>query len=436
MGTATVRAVSGVAGFRQVSLNLPGTYTLRASAAGLTPATSASFLVQRTLVARYCPADVATGASFDSFSDAEASTEPGGTLVICDGTNRLVYNAIDHPLTIAAEHPLAATLTGGTTAPILAVGGMGGKYTVRGLRFVVSEDIAVAVMSNTNDPAMAGFELVVENNHFSMPAMRGRGLVISPAGVPPTRVVVRGNVFTGGAYGVQASKVGAFDVIQNTFVHPEPAEFPFHANMEFSGGGPYVVRNNAVTGCAAVCLSVRGVTSQITDNTFETAATNRTTVGIEIVQGRATVLRNVIRGQRAVGNRLLAESYSFRTAGIQVRGADASVTLEGNSVFGAWAGVGTSLAAPVGKDNTAAHTRYAINPFGVWLEFHRSDFTDYIGALNESDRSSLERAPAGVLSCNYWGTPTGPAVSPVLVPLVTPFSPVPIANKPDVKCPP
>jgi hypothetical protein len=88
-GALTVSANAGVASFGNLSIDAPGTYTLRATSAGLSAATSSTFRVDQVAVA--CIEDVTCSASIANGSTTFNVTAPGnagtdaGLLVLDNG---------------------------------------------------------------------------------------------------------------------------------------------------------------------------------------------------------------------------------------------------------------------------------------------------------------------------------------------------------------
>jgi hypothetical protein len=88
-GTLTVSANAGVASFGNLSIDAPGTYTLRATSAGLSSATSSTFRVDQVAVACIedvtCSASIANGSTtFDVTAPGNAGTD-AGFLVLDNG---------------------------------------------------------------------------------------------------------------------------------------------------------------------------------------------------------------------------------------------------------------------------------------------------------------------------------------------------------------
>jgi hypothetical protein len=88
-GTLAVAASAGVGSFGNLSIDLPGTYTLRATSAGLSAATSSTFRVDQVAVA--CIEDVTCSATIVNGSTTFDVTDPGnagldaGFLVLDNG---------------------------------------------------------------------------------------------------------------------------------------------------------------------------------------------------------------------------------------------------------------------------------------------------------------------------------------------------------------
>jgi hypothetical protein len=85
-GTLTVSASAGVASFANLSIDGPGTYTLRATSGGLTAATSSPFRVDQVAIACIedvtCSASIANGSTtFDVTAPGNAGTDAGFLLL-------------------------------------------------------------------------------------------------------------------------------------------------------------------------------------------------------------------------------------------------------------------------------------------------------------------------------------------------------------------
>jgi hypothetical protein len=88
-GTVTASASAGVASFGNLSIDAPGTYTLRATSAGLSTATSSTFRIDQVAVACIedvtCSASIANGSTtFDVTAPGNAGTD-AGFLVLDNG---------------------------------------------------------------------------------------------------------------------------------------------------------------------------------------------------------------------------------------------------------------------------------------------------------------------------------------------------------------
>jgi hypothetical protein len=101
-GTLTVSASEGVASFGNLSIDAPGTYTLRATNGGLSAATSSTFRVDQVAVACIedvtCSASIANGSTtFDVTAPGNAGTDAGflvldngvGVAIDCSGYTEL-----------------------------------------------------------------------------------------------------------------------------------------------------------------------------------------------------------------------------------------------------------------------------------------------------------------------------------------------------------
>jgi hypothetical protein len=106
-GTLTVAASAGVASFANLSIDAPGTYTLRASSAGLTSATSDSFRIDQVAVA--CLEDVTCSASLANGTTTFDVTAPGNANV--DAGVLVLDNGIGVAIDCAGYDELTATPT-------------------------------------------------------------------------------------------------------------------------------------------------------------------------------------------------------------------------------------------------------------------------------------------------------------------------------------
>jgi hypothetical protein len=111
-GTTTVTATAGVATFANLSIDAPGTYTLRATSPGLTAATSDAFRVDQ--VAVLCIEDVTCTASITNGTTTFSVTAPGnahvdaGALLLDNGLGVLIDCRFDE---VTDYHELTATPT-------------------------------------------------------------------------------------------------------------------------------------------------------------------------------------------------------------------------------------------------------------------------------------------------------------------------------------
>jgi hypothetical protein len=106
-GTVTVSASGGVASFAGLSIDAPGTYTLRATSAGLTPATSDAFRVDQVAIA--CVEDVTCSASLANGSTTFDVTAPGNAAI--DAGFLVLDNGVGVAIDCAGYTELTATPT-------------------------------------------------------------------------------------------------------------------------------------------------------------------------------------------------------------------------------------------------------------------------------------------------------------------------------------
>jgi hypothetical protein len=106
-GTVTVSASAGVVSFGNLSIDAPGTYTLRATSPGLTPATSDAFRVDQVAVA--CVEDVTCSASLANGSTTFDVTAPANAAI--DAGFLVLDNGVGVAIDCAGYTELTATPT-------------------------------------------------------------------------------------------------------------------------------------------------------------------------------------------------------------------------------------------------------------------------------------------------------------------------------------
>jgi hypothetical protein len=121
-GTTTAAASAGVASFGNLSINAPGTYSLKASSSGLTGTTSGSFHVDQVAVPCIedvtCTATLTNGQTrFDVTAPANAAAD-AGFLVISNGTSPAIDCANYKELTATATTIVGPDRTKTVTATI------------------------------------------------------------------------------------------------------------------------------------------------------------------------------------------------------------------------------------------------------------------------------------------------------------------------------
>jgi hypothetical protein len=135
------------------------------------------------------------------------------------------------------------------------------------------------------------------------------------------------------------------------------------------------------------------------------------------------------------GDPNLSSSYSV-TNGISMSDQPGVVTTANdNTITNAF--IGIAIANDFnGSDNLVQGGTFALNVVATRsIAFHRNDLTGQVRSFQIVPSATVA---AGSLTCNYWGTATGPfnylpATAPTNI--FTPFSVVPIANQPGVICP-
>jgi hypothetical protein len=121
-GTTSAAASAGVASFGSPSINAPGTYSLTASSAGLTSATSSSFRVDQVAVPCIedvtCTATLANGQTTFGVTAPANAVADAGFLVISNGTSPAIDCANYKELTATATTIVGPDRTKTVTATI------------------------------------------------------------------------------------------------------------------------------------------------------------------------------------------------------------------------------------------------------------------------------------------------------------------------------
>jgi hypothetical protein len=430
VGTTVANAVGGLASFDKITLNRGGTFSLVATASALAPGTSAPFDVHLTTLARLCAAETSSASAFGSMADAIAATQPGGTVMLCDGSHAVDGVVVDKPLSIVAEHDGLATVRNSTAATLVVNGVASGTVRIAGIVFEVDHTAGV-LATGVYD------EVVVERS-----TLRATAPVTAVRAGPRTsltgRVTIRTSLATGFGDAFVADPLGRLDIVDNEIRSSSVN------GVRYLNGASGVVQRNRFVNCGRdACISAApgaAGTVEILDNQLTNEGSAQTWFGM-LLSGRAVVRRNRIVGPR--GDPSFAPSYgqtshTFKASAVALEngGRDIPVVIEGNEISGAWSAlqVYNDLSQITARDNRIRRVAMVvslINDTGA-PTFERNDVEAFADAIG------LSRPPAGSFRCNWWGRPMGPiGEERQLAPppeLWHPASTVPIAGQPDVAC--
>lgn len=424
LGTRTANAVAGVAAFSPVGISRAGTFRLRADAAGLESGTSAAVVVQPTTLARFCPTGPDPFAAFATIFDAIESTEPGGTIAICDGTHD-VGSRMNRPLTVRPEHEGMVTLTNRRGFPVFTLDVESGTVRISGLKFEVTGSEAVSTLAYD--------QLIIENSTFRhIASMEAVSVPLNRGPARNTLVIMRGNTMTG--FPIAAHVVRTrMDFLDNRI---EGGGWDFASVRYVSSTG--TVQRNRFVNCGGICLDAWAAEAgsiEILDNQFDNDVSARTRNALSL-SGPVTVRRNRIVGTGGTGGQPLpgTPSFALQSAAIWVSGKPGPMPLiEDNEITNASTGllVSTADVGATARNNRIANVGWGFNfQSGTVGVYERNDVTGFVfGAVRAAGPI------AASLKCNYWGSAAPPQVDAALVPLITPHSPVPIAGRPEVACP-
>jgi hypothetical protein len=172
-GTTTIAAVNGIAAFSTLSINKAGTgYTLTATAAGLTSATSAAFNVNNPVpaVTSLVPANANTGGAAFLLTINGTNFASGATVTF--GSNAAVAPATLTPVLITVNIPAADIATGGMFPVVVtnpAPGG-GASAVTANSTFIVNNPVPTvgkaAVAGKTDISGGAPFTLTITGTNF------------------------------------------------------------------------------------------------------------------------------------------------------------------------------------------------------------------------------------------------------------------------------
>lgn len=407
----------------------------------------------------FCPGDVTAESNFQTAID---DAPVGGTLWICNGAFT-VAGALSKALTVSAENPGQATLvqdpaaTG--VAAILTVSGIpSGMLSVTGLTLSYS-NLGLYVLDydslSVTGTTFAGPAPVVGN-----PFPTAAWLALTPNLTAPASAVFDHDTFVNGYGGLlQESQPvhivttnsnfagqGSFGLIYMTATgasNPAPA------------GGAAIMRggraeHNTFTNCGVVSGACIGLEESGADTVrFNSinASSGHTVDGIFVNRSGVTsaltvpavITDNVIMGHAPLGDPSIRTNWAFDAAIKDVNGVVGGGPvddIERNQISGAFLGffVSQGVFAFLG-DNTLTSAYVAMVPEsgGTSITAHRNDLSGYTYAIGISFTPpfSASALPAHSLTCNWWGSASGPTGNASGLPNAAsyvPFATTPIAN--------
>ncbi|HEX2240881.1 MAG TPA: hypothetical protein VHJ82_07065, partial [Actinomycetota bacterium] len=276
-------------------------------------------LLGKRAATRFCPSDFGDGVSHRFFSAAIAATEPGGTIVVCDGTHDINGVTITRPITIMPEHAGMVTITNRFNAiPFIVSAVPAGTVRITGLKFDLSALAGVAAFDVYD-------KVIVENSSFRFVGTARTSIAPTAVQVsassgpsPDAMVTARGNTVTGMENGFVALG-GRLDLADNTIDLSASHSIWYFPRTRGTIEGNRIT-SCGVNGCIRASPGSAGLVDVLNNRVLNDIARN-TGRGIDF-QGRGAVRGNVIVG---VGGRILepplgAGSFAFRAGAILVAG--------------------------------------------------------------------------------------------------------------------
>lgn len=390
----------------------------------------------------------------------------GGTVYVCDGRHVVNDVTIDRPLMLAAEHAGMATLvqpdTATTLTPVLRINGV-----ADGTVSIVNMNVEFRRIGLL---AMALYDqIVVTGTTFTGAGVSaGTGVQLIETSVPTAKVTFDHDTFTNSYVGLNQFQPVDIDVFHSDFHDLRNyALLIFTANgtQNPSPTGTPIMRTarvqwNTFTNCGrAGCIALQQAGRDTVRFNQISMPSGNVSNGIFLYRDGQpadliapnVITDNTISGHGPTGDSTVSANWGVTRALSSRQGPAPTIApgvadiFERNTINGAF--VGLSVLGPimmVATDNRVANTYAAINYGGTDpVKAHRNDFVGYHYPIAQSMASiPLNAQPAnavpGSLTCNYWGSPSGPIGVFPGVPLAsyTRYSAVPIAGNPSVTCDP
>lgn len=425
-------AVATVDAAGRVVIHADGSTVITARSGSVTRSVTITVLETPARLVRVCA--TGTGRTFAAVAMAVDSVASGGTIRFCSGAYVADGLVIGKPVTLEAESGATVLVRPDTASIALHLQHATGTTTVRGIDFI-SGSIAAVFGSNYSD-------VVIENSTVqNVNSARGIHFV---GNADAGSVTVRDVEVTGGQTGVFFHGPAQFHVVDSRFGGQ------IFTNIQYQTGAGGSILRNTIQECGqGGCIRARFASDLvIADNVMQTTARvdvfqNGVQLGLVADGENVRVERNSVIGLGTIADPANRSTYPIRDTGILVMSTNntvGSARLTGNTVRGAATGIAASvlvnnggIAARVsGSDNKVSETQTAVaSVSGGTFDLHRSDFTGYQAAIFSS--TVLE---SGSLTCNWWGSSSGPQNAGNIDPAVyTPFATVPISGT-SVTCPP
>jgi hypothetical protein len=401
----------------------------------------------------FCPAG-GPGA-YTSLQDAVNNTDPDGTILVCDGAWDVDSVSINRPLTIRSQHPHAALLGDSDPAPVpqngrpaLAVDGVAsGLVRIVDLNFA-ARGRAIALVGTYDQVAIdsCSFEGRDANTAFLVN--------VRASTVPGARVEITNSEFADMGIGIFNISSVETNVRHNTFTRFVSGSVTYSGNTaDFSTHG--VIEDNTISHCGAGgCLRTFMSRGAIRNNVIDASGTATKLGGIVTLRSAVfasdleplVIENNVINGGGQLGGPSPAVSSNWAAqAGLFIQEAGPGLIIRRNTVTNASAFAQVAIVSGATvitmTDNTqvGGYQAFRRTTLNGTLNVNRNDFTSVIA--NTFFVQTAATPAAGSYTCNWWGSPAGPATPQVSpgIPLPTalylPAASAPVANQPGVTCP-
>ncbi|HVZ47414.1 MAG TPA: hypothetical protein VG916_01410, partial [Gemmatimonadaceae bacterium] len=395
----------------------------------------------------FCPTTMQ--GAYTDLQAAVNATDPGGTIVVCDGTHDVDSVVVDRPLTIRSQHPGGATIGDSYTGPF----GQGGRpaiaingYTAGTVRFA---DIGFAA-NGTAIQALGTFDQIeIDSVHFTGRDSTTSFLVrVGASTEASARVEVTNSSFEHMTIGIFAISDVEVNVRHSSF-----NRFLSGSVTHSSGGvGGFrsrgTIEYSTFTNCWGVgCIRSFGDRITIRHNYIDASAPasrpfavfyNRTNP--PDANSQPYVFEdNTIVANPLPGSPLVATSYAQQSGVNLVDPGALAAEIHRNTIGTVFTGVVISNGGSLNMtDNVITGGVFAFNrtsPLGS-VTVTRNDFNGLLGSFRTAN--SATPGPANY-QCNWWGAsgPLAPAVTGPALPAstYTPWAATPIANQPAVTCP-